>query len=152
VPQQVAGWRNQKDNILAQLPIPGEQRQEYIALRRHLVKSLHDAGVPFLLGSDAPQLWNVPGFSAHHELAALVAAGLTPYQALRTGTVNVASFMGEAGVAGVVRAGARADLMLLDANPLQSIGNSLRINGVMVGGRWIGPAERERMLDALASP
>jgi imidazolonepropionase-like amidohydrolase len=59
--------------------------------------------------------------------------------------------MGEEGRTGVVRTGARADLMLLDANPLQSIGNSLRISGVVVNGRWIGPVERERMLNALVA-
>ena len=149
VPQQVAAWRTNKNNLLAQPPAPREQRQEFIALRRRLIKALYDGGVPFLLGSDAPQLWNVPGFSAHRELGALVAAGLTPYQALRTGTVDVAKFMGEEGRAGVVRPGARADLLLLDANPLQSIDNSLRISGIVVNGRWIGPAERGRMLDAL---
>jgi imidazolonepropionase-like amidohydrolase len=151
VPQQVAGWRTQKDNILSQLPVSREQKQQFIALRRRFIKALYDAGVPFLLGSDAPQLWNVPGFSSHRELGALVAAGLTPYQALRTGTVDVARFLGEAGQSGVVRQGARADLLLLDANPLQDVANSLRINGVVVNGRWIGPAERERMLGALVT-
>ena len=151
VPQQVAAWRTNKNNLLAQPPASREQRQEFIALRRRLIKALYDGGVPFLLGSDAPQLWNVPGFSTHRELGALVAAGLTPYQALRTGTVDVAKFMGEEGRSGVIRTGARADLLLLDANPLESIANSLRINGVVVNGRWIGPAERERMLEALAS-
>ena len=151
LPQQVTGWRTFKDNLLAQAEVPADQRQEFTALRRRLIKALHDEGVLFLLGSDAPQLWNVPGFSAHRELAALVAAGLTPYQALRTGTMDVAKFMGEEGRAGVVREGARADLLLLDANPLADIGNSLRINGVVVNGRWIGPAERARMLEALAS-
>jgi imidazolonepropionase-like amidohydrolase len=151
VPQQVAAWRTNKNNFLAQAPVPREQRQEFIALRRRIIKALYDGGVPFLLGSDAPQLWNVPGFSAHRELGALVAAGLTPYQALRTGTVDVAKFLGEEGRSGVVRVGARADLLLLDANPLASIANSLRINGVVVNGRWIGPAERDRMLGALAS-
>jgi imidazolonepropionase-like amidohydrolase len=150
VPQQVAAWRTNKNTLIAQPPAPSAERREFIALRRRLVKALHDGGVPFLLGSDAPQLWNVPGFSAHRELGALVAAGLTPYQALRTGTVNVAKFMGEEGRAGVVRAGARADLLLLDANPLESVGNSLRINGVVVNGRWVGPAERTRMLNELA--
>ena len=149
VPQQTAAWRTAKNNFLAQPPAPREQRQEFIALRRRLIKALYDGGVPFLLGSDAPQLWNVPGFSAHRELGALVAAGLTPYQALRTGTVDVARFMGEEGRSGVVRVGARADLLLLDANPLNAIANSLRINGVVINGRWIGPAERGRMLDAL---
>lgn len=150
VPQQTAAWRTNKNNYLARPPVSREQRQEFIALRRRLIKALYDRGVPFLLGSDAPQLWNVPGFSAHRELGALVAAGLTPYQALRTGTVEVAKFMREEGRSGVVRVGARADLLLLDANPLDAIANSLRINGVMVNSRWIGPAERGRMLDALA--
>lgn len=151
VPQQTAAWRTNKNNYIAQPPVSREQRQEFIRLRRRIIKALYDGGVPFLLGSDAPQLWNVPGFSAHRELAALVAAGLTPYQALRTGTVDVARFMGEEGRAGVVRVGARADLMLLDANPLNSIANSLRINGVVLNGRWVGPAERGRMLEALVS-
>ncbi len=151
VPQQVEGWRNYKNNYLAQAEVPRAQREAFTALRRRFIKALYDAGVPFLLGSDAPQLWNVPGFSTHRELAALVAAGLTPYQALRTGTVDVAKFLGEEGRSGVVRVGARADLLLLDANPLDAIGNSLRIHGVVVNGRWIGPAERERMLEALAS-
>jgi hypothetical protein len=151
IPQQTTAWRTTKNNLLSQPPVSREQRQEFIALRRRLIKALHDAGVPFLLGSDAPQLWNVPGFSAHRELGALVAAGLTPYQALRTGTVNAAKFLGEEGKSGVVRAGARADLLLLDANPLDAISNSLRINGLVVNGRWIGADERARMLDALAS-
>jgi hypothetical protein len=152
VPQQTAAWRTNKNTYLAQAPVSREQRQEFIALRRRFIKALYDGGVPFLLGSDAPQLWNVPGFSAHRELGALVAAGLTPYQALRTGTVDVAKFLGEDGRSGVVRVGARADLLLLDASPLDTIANSLRINGVVVNGRWIGPAERGRMLEALASP
>ncbi|HYW30282.1 MAG TPA: amidohydrolase family protein [Gemmatimonas sp.] len=151
VPQQVDAWRMNKNNLVSQAPVPREQRMEFIALRRRLLKALYDAGVPFLLGSDAPQLWNVPGFSAHRELGSLVAAGLTPYQALRTGTVDVAKFMGEEGRAGVVREGARADLMLLDANPLTAIGNTMRISGVVVNGRWIGPAERARMLEALVT-
>jgi imidazolonepropionase-like amidohydrolase len=151
VPQQVEAWRTNKNNLVAQPPASREDRQAFIALRRRFIKSLYDAGVPFLLGSDAPQLWNVPGFSAHRELGALVAAGLTPYQALKTGTTDVAKFMGEEGKTGVVRVGARADLMLLDANPLESIANSLRINGVMLNGRWVGSGERERMLNALVA-
>ena len=65
--------------------------------------------------------------------------------------MNVAKFLGEEGRSGVVRVGARADLVLLDANPLQDIGNTLRINGVVVNGRWIGPEERSKMLGALAN-
>jgi imidazolonepropionase-like amidohydrolase len=151
VPQQVANWRKAKDDFLSQAQVSRDERMEYIALRRRFIKALYDAGVPFLLGSDAPQLWNVPGFSTHRELAALVAAGLTPYQALRTGTADIAKYLKEDGRAGIVRAGARADLILLDANPLLDIANSLRINGVVLNGRWIGGAEREQMLSRLAT-
>ena len=152
LPQVVTNWRNMKNNLLEQPPAPREQQQEFTALRRRFIKTLYDSGVPFLLGSDAPQFWNVPGFSAHRELGALVAAGLTPYQALRTGTVNVARFLGEEGLSGVVRQGARADLILVDGNPLQDIANTLRISGVVVNGRWIGAAERNAMLASLATP
>jgi len=152
VPQQVSSWRNTKNNLLSEARVSREQRLEHIAVRRRFIKALYGAGVPFLLGSDAPQLWNVPGFSAHRELVALIAAGLTPYQALLTGTVSVAKHMKEEGRAGIVRSGARADLILLDANPLADIAHSMRISGVVVNGRWIGSAERERMLARLASP
>ena len=152
LPQQVTAWRNYKNEVLQEAEVPSEQRQQFTALRRRFIKALHEAGVPFLLGSDAPQVWNVPGFSAHRELAALVAAGLTPYQALRTGTANVAAFLGEEGRSGIVRPGARADLLLLDANPLDDVTNVGRIHGVLVNGRWLGPEERARMLTALATP
>ena len=150
IPQQVANWRTTKNNLLSQGPVSREQRLAHIALRRRFIKALHTAGVPFLLGSDAPQLWNVPGFSAHRELVSLVAAGLTPYQALQTGTVNVAKYMREEGRSGVVRPGARADLILLDANPLEDVANSQRINGLVVNGMWIGSAQRSQMLGVLA--
>ena len=152
LPQAVTNWRNTKNNFLQQQQDSRAQRQEFTALRRKFIKTLYDSGVPFLLGSDAPQVWNVPGFSAHRELGALVAAGLTPYQALRTGTVNVAKFLGEEGRSGVVRQGARADLILVDGNPLQDISNTLRISGVVVNGRWIGAEERNSMLATLATP
>jgi imidazolonepropionase-like amidohydrolase len=75
-----------------------------------------------------------------------VAAGLTPYQALRTGTVNVAKYLGEEGRSGVISPGARADLLLLDANPLTDIANTMRISGIVVNGKWISNAERDRLL------
>lgn len=105
-----------------------------IELRRRLILELYRAGAGLLLGSDAPQTFNVPGFSTHRELHALVAAGLTPYEALRTGTVEVARFLDSNG--GAVEAGRDADLVLLDANPLSDIRNSQRIHGVMLRGVW----------------
>jgi imidazolonepropionase-like amidohydrolase len=123
-----------------------DQRQRFIALRRRLIKALHDGGAGLLLGSDAPQTWNVPGFSIHRELATYVASGLTPYQALATGTRNVAVYAGTLDRTGTIETGRRADLVLLQANPLQDIGNTTRIAGVMIGGRWLAKADIDRRL------
>jgi imidazolonepropionase-like amidohydrolase len=127
---------------------PAADRQKFLALRRKLIKALHDGGVPFTLGSDAPQTWNVPGFSAHRELKVIVAAGLTPYQALRTGTANVGTYFGTEATTGTVATGKRADLLMLDANPLQDIGNTTRIAGVMINGRWLSKADIGKRLES----
>ena len=124
-----------------------EHRAQFLALRRQLIQVLYDGGVGFLLGSDAPQNWSVPGFSIHRELAALVASGLTPYQALATGTRDVAVFAGTLDSTGTIEVGKRADLLLLDANPLHDIANTSRITGVMLGGRWLSRTELEQMLN-----
>jgi imidazolonepropionase-like amidohydrolase len=139
-------WIAQKQGFLAKYP--QADRQKLLALRRKLIKALHDGGVPFALGSDAPQTWNVPGFSAHRELGAIVAAGLTPYEALKSGTANVGVYFGTESTVGTVAAGKRADLVLLDANPLANIANSSRIAGVMVNGRWLSKADIDARLAA----
>ena len=126
---------------------PAEARQKLLTIRRRLIKDLHAAGVTILLGSDGPQIWNVPGFSAHRELGTYVASGLTPYQALVTGTRNVATFFKVEKEAGTATAGKRADLILLDANPLADIANTMKIAGVMLGGRWMSREEIQRRLD-----
>jgi hypothetical protein len=129
---------------------PREKRQAFIALRRRILKALHDGGVGIVLGSDSPQLWNAPGFSVVRELEVYVASGLTPWQALATGTRNVATFLGNTAEAGTIEAGKRADLILLDADPLRSISNVSRKAGVMIGGRWIPKEEIDRRVAALA--
>jgi len=115
-----------------------------IAVRRRIILELHKAGARLLLGSDAPQVFNVPGFSLHHELAFLVKAGLTPYEALQTGTIAAAEFLGTN--AGSVDVGRDADLVLLDANPLADISNTRRVHGVMLRGTWHSSAQLEQRL------
>ena len=143
--KQIQDWTANKNTFLQ---IPSAQRQAFIALRRRLIKALFDGGVPFLLGSDAPQIWNVPGFSVHRELEAMVAAGLTPFQALQSGTSNVAKFFGTDAETGTIMSGKRADLVLLDGNPLADIRNTRRIAGVMLQGRWMPSAEIQKRLDS----
>lgn len=144
-PEQIQAWTEQKRKLTAGASLA--DRGKMIAVRRRLINALHDAGVPFLLGSDSPQTWNVPGFSIHRELGTLVASGLTPYEALVTGTRNVAVYFGTEQETGTVAAGKRADLVLLDANPLADITNSSKIAGVMIGGRWMTREEIRRRLD-----
>jgi hypothetical protein len=148
--QAVAGWVQQKRNFLSQNP-SAETRRRFIEVRRQLVKALHDAGAGLLLGSDAPQWWNVPGFSALRELEALVSAGLTPFQALETGTRNVAVYFGVADRAGTVQVGRHADLVLLEANPLADIRNVWQRAGVMVRGVWLPAGDLEARLNEFAA-
>lgn len=111
------------------------------------VRELHAAGVPLLAGSDVPNecLWH--GVSLHDELRLLREAGLSPWEVLKTATLNPARFLGRADE-GVVRAGAKANLLLLDANPLEDVSNTRRIAGVMMGGRWRDEAALARLSDA----
>ena len=145
----VARWVQAKEQQLAERGFDATVGARAIEVRRKLILALHQAGAGLLLGSDAPQVFNVPGFSLHRELAFLVAAGLTPYEALRTGTTAVAEFLGTN--AGVLAVGRDADLVLLDANPLQDIDNSRRVHGVMVRGIWYSPADLAERLAAFES-
>ena len=146
-PQQVAKWITYKRTTMDRHP--PEMRTEYMAFRRRLVKALHSAGVGIVSGSDSPQNWNVPGYSLHRELAAFVESGLTPYQALETSTHNIAAHFDTLDTGGTVEVGKRADLVLLDASPLQDIMNTSAIAGVMIGGRWLPKSEIDRRLAEL---
>jgi imidazolonepropionase-like amidohydrolase len=147
----VAQWVQAKSNAQAQPTYDAERARRFIALRGRIIKALHDSGVGIVLGSDAPQVMNVPGFSAHRELAVMVAAGLTPYQALETGTRNIAAYFGTLDQSGTVAAGKVADLILLDANPLTDIANTTRIAGVMARGKWMPRAALDSMLHGIAA-
>jgi imidazolonepropionase-like amidohydrolase len=142
--ETVTRWIASKEAALNERGFDAETAALAISLRRRLILEMHEAGAGLLLGSDAPQFFNVPGFSLHRELAALVAAGLSPYEAIRTGTVAVSEFLGSNG--GVVAEGRDADLVLLDANPLEKIENSKRIHGVMLRGHWYPKTELEERI------
>jgi imidazolonepropionase-like amidohydrolase len=143
-------WAAAKGSILESTGASRESARRTIEARRKLIKALHDGGAGLLLGSDAPQIYNVPGFSIHRELELLVAAGLTPYQALQTGTRNVAQFFGTSDRTGTIEEGKRADLILLESNPLADIRNTTQRAGVMLRGRWLSKAEIEKRLAAIA--
>ena len=150
-------WANQKRQRLAADQGDGmtpDLANRHIALRRRMLKALSDSGAKILMGTDSPQMFNVPGFSLQRELEVMVASGLTPYQVLTSGTRNVARYAAEDlkldGAFGTVAVGNRADLVLLDANPLTDIRNLTRRSGVMVRGRWVPKTEIDKGLDELA--
>ncbi len=148
-PKTLDSWTENKKR---QMAVPGYNATDvadYIALRRKIIKACNQGGVGMLLGSDAPQVFNVPGFSIHHELRYLVDAGLTPYEALKTGTVNVAAFYNASATSGTVAAGKVSDLVLVNANPLQDINATTSIHGVMVGGKWLSRAYLDAELKRL---
>jgi imidazolonepropionase-like amidohydrolase len=111
-----------------------------------LVKSMHAAGVPFMAGTDGPDPFVFPGFSLHDELEWLVKAGFTPAEALQSATLQPATFMEQSDRYGAVEAGRAADLVLLDANPLEDIRNTRRISAVIVGGRYFDRKQLDQIL------
>ncbi len=122
-------------------------RKKFIAKELEVVQMLHQAGVPFLAGTDTPAGVHIfPGFSLHEELLRFVAAGFTPLEALQTATLNPARFLGMEEQLGTVEKGKLADLVLLSANPLDDIANTRKIAGVFVNGRYFYHAEIEKML------
>jgi len=108
--------------------------------------------VEFLAGTDVINPYCFPGFSLHDELELLVQAGLSPMEALQAATFNPARFLGREKEIGTVEKGKIADLVVLDANPLESIGNTRKIDAVVFGGRMFPKAGLQKMLDDLARP
>ena len=111
-----------------------------------LAGTLHRAGVPLLAGTDSFDGFDISGFSLHQELELLVKAGLRPAEALQAATLNPAKFLGRERDLGAVEKGKLADLVLLDADPLQDIRNTRKISGVVLNGRFFDRVELDRML------
>jgi imidazolonepropionase-like amidohydrolase len=122
-------------------------RKKFIEKELEVVQMLHKTGVLFLAGTDTPAGVHIfPGFSLHEELQRFVAAGFTPLEALQTATLNPAQFFGMEEQLGTVEKGKLADLVLLSANPLEEIGNTQKIAGVILNGQYFWHAEIEKML------
>jgi imidazolonepropionase-like amidohydrolase len=115
------------------------------------IPPMKSAGVKFLAGSDAPSNYAVPGFSLHEELQLLVRHGLTPMEALQSATRNPAAFLGRLDSSGTLERGKVADMILLDANPLDDIGNTRTIRAVVANGRFFDRAALDGLLEAAAS-
>ena len=121
-------------------------KQRFDRWELSLTTKLHAAGVPFLAGTDAPQGFDlVPGASLHSELEWLVRAGFTPLEALQTATINPATYLGRTKDFGTVEAGKIADLVVLERNPLLSIGNTRSVVAVVADGRFYSATELDKL-------
>jgi hypothetical protein len=108
---------------------------------RDILQGMHKAGAEFMAGTDTPNIWGAVGQSLHKELALFVKAGFTPLEALQTATRNPAKYLGLLDTLGTVEEGKLADLVLLDANPLEDIVNTQRIAAVILGGKLIAKSQ-----------
>ena len=144
-------WTTSKTNMISSESYDKKEYYEFLEMRNEILRSAHRKGVMFLLGSDAPQVMNVPGFSIQHEMRSLADAGIPIYDILISGTVNPAKFFGQEGEYGQVTTGAAADLILLGANPLEDIDNMRKIHGVMARGHWIAKDEIDARLASIAA-
>lgn len=144
----VNGWVN----VLPRLRggFDEEAGREVVELRDELLLALHEGGIPILLGSDAPQFFNVPGFSVHHEMQHMQdEVGMSPYEVLVSGTRGIAEFYGESDEFGTVTEGSRADLILVNANPLEDVAHAREIAGVVLQGKWLPADEIQSRLDEI---
>jgi len=150
-PQQVEGWSNAWRQRVAAPGFDAAVGRRVIDNRTRLLRALHEGGVRVLMGTDAPQQFSVPGFSLHRELRRMAAAGMSPYAILQSGTRNVGEYFRGQDAFGTVAPGQRADLLLLDANPLEDVANVGRIAGVMARGRWLPRAAIDARLERIAA-
>lgn len=119
--------------------------------RLQILEALHEGGVPILMGTDAPQIFSVPGFSLHREVIRMTDAGMSPYEVLKSGTANVGRYFMDKDTFGLVAEGHRADLILLRENPLADVANVSELDGVMLRGRWLDRARLDARLEDIAA-
>lgn len=143
-------WLNfyKRSRLITQ--VSAERKLKWIGARNKLIKAIHDAGGKLMAGSDTPEFLWLYGFALHHELKALKDAGISNYAALAAGTRNPHEFFGTLNKAGTIEKGKRADLILLNADPLADISATKDRAGVMLKGKWYTQAELNRWLDEIA--
>ena len=140
-------WAPENDPYSQKAEEVYRQRMQWYERKQEIVGMAAEEGVPMLAGSDTPNAFVIPGFSLHEEMELLVGSGLTPLEALQAATINPARFLGAADSLGTVEEGKLADLVLLEANPLDEITNTQRIRAVVADGRLYRRAKLDRLLD-----
>ena len=147
--QMLAGWQQERAKELKTSPEEFALREAVLQKSIAIVGKMNAAGVHLMAGTDTTAPFVFPGSSLHEELALLVQAGLTPMQALQSATRNPAEFLGKLEEQGTVEQGKLADLLLLDANPLDDIRNTPKIRAVVIRGKLLSRGALDEMLAAV---
>lgn len=147
---QVQQWVNQKKLLENQGVLKPENVKPYLEFREKMLLALHEGGVPIIMSSDSPQVFNVPGFSIHNEIRAMQKAGLSNFEILKSGNVNVARYFEMEGHFGKIQEGMSADFVMVNGNPLEDMENLKNVGGVMLRGQWIPEEKIKKELERIA--
>ena len=145
-PMVMQGWRADAGRVAASEAYAAGTLRDFYGKGREITGAAHRAGVTVLLGTDAPDSFVFPGSGVHDELGELVAAGLTPAEALRAATWGPAEFLGRTDRFGTVEAGKAADLLLVGANPLEDVGHARDLRAVVFRGELLDRARLDALL------
>jgi imidazolonepropionase-like amidohydrolase len=133
----VTQWFNTKSQLESSGVLAEAKVKPYLEFRQKLFLELHKAGVPMIMSSDSPQVFNVPGFSIHREIESMSKAGMSNYEILKTGSVNCAEYYEQGGEWGVLKPGAAAEFVLVQKNPLVDLATMQKPQAIMVGGKFM---------------
>lgn len=150
-PEQVSQWTDRHRERRQAPDFDQAEAQRLVQSRLRVLKALHEGGARIIFGTDSPQQFSVPGFSVHREVKRMKDAGMTSYEILVTATRNVGRYLQEKDDFGTVEAGGRADLLLLEKNPLEGLSCLRDRVGVMTRGRWLPEDELQRRLQQIVA-
>ncbi|PZX53478.1 imidazolonepropionase-like amidohydrolase [Algoriphagus ratkowskyi] len=147
--QQIQSWINAKTPYEEKGILTEEYVQPYLDFRNKLFMTLHNAGVPMILASDSPQVFNVPGFSIHHEIDLMSKAGMSNFEILKTGSVNAAKYFDQENEWGMIKVGMSADFVLVENNPLEDLNTMKKPVMVVMNGKVYDRIELEKQLNRI---
>jgi imidazolonepropionase-like amidohydrolase len=150
-PQSVESWSNSFRSRVDNPDYDPLEAAMVIDNRMRILRAHNDRGARILMGTDAPQQFSVPGFSLHREIRRMVEAGMTPYEVIQSGSVNVGAYFANEDNFGTITQGKRADMLLVEGNPLADVANVENLEGVMVRGRWLPRTEIDATLAEIAA-
>ncbi|HSF54565.1 MAG TPA: amidohydrolase family protein [Algoriphagus sp.] len=147
--QLVTQWFNTKSQLESNGVLAEAKVKPYLEFRQKLFLELHKAGVPMIMSSDSPQVFNVPGFSIHREIESMSNAGMSNYEILKTGSVNCAKYFEEEGEWGVLKPGAAAEFVMVQKNPLEDLTTMQKPQAIMIGGKFMQRDELQLQLNLI---